>query len=78
MYASSGQQRLAIIALKLVEIEIFKKESHEYPIVLLDDVFSELDEVKQNMLIDNLNSNIQVILTTTDINNINNKLRKKK
>ena len=77
LYASSGQQRLVIIALKLVEIDIFKKKTNEYPIVLLDDVFSELDEIKQNLLIENLNYNIQVIMTTTDINNINQKLRKK-
>lgn len=75
LFASSGQQRLAIIALKLVEVEIFKNKTKENPIILLDDVFSELDENKQNLLINGLNSNIQVILTTTDINNVNNKLR---
>lgn len=77
LFASSGQQRLAIVALKLVEVEIFKNRIKDNPIILLDDVFSELDEEKQNLLISGLNNNIQVILTTTDINNVNNKLRKK-
>lgn len=77
LYASSGQQRLCIIALKLAEVEIFKNVTKDFPIVILDDIFSELDEAKQNMLISNLNSNIQVILTTTDINDMNSKLRKK-
>ena len=46
-YGSQGQQRLAILTLKLAEIEVFKKNKGYYPILLLDDVFSELDEVKK-------------------------------
>jgi DNA replication and repair protein RecF len=75
-YGSQGQQRIAIISLKLGEIEIFKKEKEENPILLLDDVFSELDEKKKNNLLKYLKNDIQVIITTTDINNIDKKIIK--
>lgn len=70
-YGSQGQQRMAILALKLSEIEIFKKETNDFPILLLDDVFSELDEEKKNNLLKYINKNTQTIITTTDLNNIN-------
>lgn len=70
IYGSQGQQRMAVLALKLVEIEIFTKESNDTPILLLDDVFSELDEIKKNNLLNSINKNIQTIITTTDLNNI--------
>ena len=75
-YGSQGQQRIAIIALKLGEIDIFKQYKENTPILLLDDVFSELDENKKNNLLKYINDDIQVIITTTDINNINKKVIK--
>ena len=75
-YGSQGQQRIAIIALKLGEIDIFKQYKENTPILLLDDVFSELDEKKKNNLLKYINDDIQVIITTTDINNINKKVIK--
>lgn len=68
-YGSQGQQRLAIISLKLGEIDIFKKYKEESPILLLDDIFSELDEGKKNNLLKYIKGKIQVIITTTDLIN---------
>lgn len=70
-YGSQGQQRLAILTLKLAEIEIFKNYTKTQPILLLDDVFSELDDTKKNNLLNYINNDIQTIITTTDLNNIN-------
>ena len=53
LYGSQGQQRTASISLKLSEIELIKNEIGEYPILILDDVFSELDETRQKLLVDN-------------------------
>ena len=74
LYGSQGQLKMAILALKLAEIKVFKEVSGEYPVLLLDDLFSELDVVKRNKLIEEINSDIQVIITTTDLNNINKNL----
>ena len=76
-YGSQGQQRIAILSLKLSEIEIFKKYKETTPILLLDDIFSELDDIKKNNLLKYINKNIQTIITTTDLNNIDKKLIKK-
>ena len=69
-FASQGQQRLAIIALKISEIYLFKEELGEYPVLLLDDIFSEIDTKKRNKIISFLLKDIQSIITTTDINDI--------
>lgn len=63
-YGSQGQQRTAVLSLKLSELELIKGEVGEYPILLLDDVMSELDAKRQNYLIKNL-KNIQTFITTT-------------
>ena len=76
-YGSQGQQRVAILALKLSEIEIFKKYKETTPILLLDDIFSELDDTKKNNLLKYIKKDIQTIITTTDLNNIDKKLIKK-
>ena len=76
-YGSQGQQRLAVLAFKLAEIEIFKKYKETTPILLLDDIFSELDDKKKNNLLKYINKNIQTIITTTDLNNLDPKLIKK-
>lgn len=69
-YGSQGQQRIAILALKLSEIEIFKSYKNTSPILLLDDVFSELDDKKKNNLLYYIDEKIQTIITTTDLKNI--------
>ena len=68
-YGSQGQQRIAIIATKLSLIEVFKKYKNDTPILLLDDVFSELDIIKKNNLLKYIKNNIQTIITTTDLDN---------
>jgi DNA replication and repair protein RecF len=68
-YGSQGQQRTGVLALKLAELEIFRGESGEYPLLLLDDVMSELDENRQLKLLDFINEkNIQCIITSTENN----------
>lgn len=74
-FGSQGQQRMAILAIKLAEIAIFRQYKGNTPILLLDDVFSELDRKKRNSLIEYIKNDIQTIITTTDLSNINKKLR---
>ncbi len=64
-FGSQGQQRTAILSIKLSEIEIMKEETGEYPILLLDDVMSELDYKRQEFLIERL-KNVQTFITCTD------------
>ena len=73
IFGSQGQQKVAIIALKLSEIAIFKEITNTNPIVLLDDVFSELDVKTRNKLINYINEDIQTIITTNDTRGINKK-----
>lgn len=77
LYGSQGQQRVAILSLKLSEISIFKEVKGYYPIVLLDDIFSELDIEKRRNLFRFIKSNIQFIITTTDVKNISSKILNK-
>ena len=74
LFSSQGQQKLAIISLKLAEINIFYEDTGEYPILLLDDIFSELDKYKKNRLVKYLKDNIQVIITSNDTKDISKKL----
>jgi DNA replication and repair protein RecF len=76
-YGSQGQQRIAVLVLKLSEIEIFKKYKESTPILLLDDVFSELSDDKKNNLLKYISKDIQTIITTTELNNLDKKLIKK-
>ncbi len=73
-YGSQGQQRIAVITLKLAEIEILKDYKETSPIVLLDDVFSELDITKRERLLAYINHDYQVIITTTDLESIDKSL----
>ena len=77
IYASEGQQRLIVIAYKISELLLFKKIKKEYPVLLLDDVFSEIDLKKRNNIIKYFKDDIQVIITTNDINDIDKKLVEK-
>ena len=76
-YGSQGQQRMAVLALKLSELEIIKEIKNNVPILLLDDVLSELDIEKQNKLLSYIKNNSQVLITTTDLKNINEQILKK-
>lgn len=69
-FGSQGQQRSAILAIKLAEIEIIKEEIGEYPILLLDDVLSELDNKRKGFLLNYINK-IQTFITTTDDHDLN-------
>jgi DNA replication and repair protein RecF len=69
-FGSQGQQRTAALSLKLAEIELIKGETSEYPILLLDDVMSELDINRQKFLIKAL-KDVQIFITTTEINCLN-------
>ncbi len=76
-YGSQGQQRVAVLSLKLSEIQIFKDYKKNNPIILLDDVFSELDHVKKNNLLKYIDNDMQVVITTTDLDNIEENIKKK-
>ena len=76
-YGSQGQQRIAVLALKLSEIKILKDYKKTNPIILLDDVFSELDNDKKNNLLKFIDNDMQVIITTTDLDNIDQKIIEK-
>lgn len=65
-YGSQGQQRTCALSLKLAEIELVKSMIHDAPILLLDDVLSELDRHRQNYLLDSIDD-IQTIITCTGI-----------
>ncbi len=65
-YGSQGQQRTAALSLKLAEIELVKRITGNTPILLLDDVLSELDSNRQNYLINSIND-IQTIITCTGL-----------
>lgn len=75
-YLSEGEQKNAIISLKLAEIEYCLKKLNKVPILMLDDLFSELDKVKINNILDYLNEDIQIFITTTDIHKVSKKLLK--
>ncbi|MCH4178427.1 MAG: DNA replication/repair protein RecF [Megasphaera sp.] len=65
-YGSQGQQRTAVLSLKLSELEYVKSEIGEYPVLLLDDVMSELDQNRRQALLDFVRNRIQTFITTTD------------
>lgn len=64
-YGSQGQQRTAALSLKLAVMELFREQTGEYPVLLLDDVLSELDETRQSKLLSHIKS-YQTIVTATD------------
>lgn len=65
-FGSQGQQRTAALSLKLAEIELIKEEKGDYPILLLDDVLSELDEKRQRYLVDHL-EHTQLFITAAEV-----------
>jgi len=62
VYGSQGQQRSAVLALKLAEAEALREVTEEAPVALLDDVMSELDEWRQDYLLNHL-TDVQVFIT---------------
>ena len=76
-YSSQGIQKLIILAMKLAEVKIFIEKYNIKPILLLDDLFSELDEKNRNNIFKSLDKNIQVFITTTDLKNINKRIVEK-
>ena len=72
-FGSQGQQRTAALSLKLSEIELVKKIAKDTPVLLLDDVLSELDSNRQNYLLNSI-GNIQTIITCTGLDEfVNNR-----
>ena len=76
-YGSEGQQKNAIIAYKSAELEIYYKIRNDYPILILDDLFSELDKNKINNILNLINDDIQTFITTTEIDKINKNILNK-
>lgn len=73
-YGSQGQQKVAVLSFKLSEISIFNDICNSSPVLLLDDIFSELDIKKRNKLLKIISMyDIQSVITTTDLRNINKK-----
>ncbi|MGE7933487.1 DNA replication/repair protein RecF [Viridibacillus arvi] len=69
-YGSQGQQRTTALSLKLAEIELIKQEVGEAPILLLDDVLSELDDYRQSHLLNTIQGEVQTFVTTTSVEGI--------
>ena len=76
-FGSQGQIKSAVLSLKLAEVKLFYEMTNDEPILLLDDIFSELDIRKRNNVLKYLNNDIQTIITTTDIENIEKTIREK-
>lgn len=65
-FASQGQQRTIVLALKLSELDIITAKTGDEPVLLLDDVLAELDDIRQNYLLKSINENTQTIITSVD------------
>lgn len=74
LYASQGQQRIAMIAFKLAEIKIIQNQKKINPIVLIDDIFNEIDRKKKNNILKLIFGDYQIIITTTELKGINRKI----
>lgn len=74
IYGSQGQQKNAILSVKLAMADLIYENKKEAPTLLLDDVFSELDRKRQNALVNSLNPNYQTIITTASISDLDNKI----
>lgn len=71
-FGSQGQQRSLILSLKLAEIELIKSITGDSPILLLDDVMSELDNHRQLKLLEAIRDNVQTFITTTSLEHLSN------
>ncbi|AFY46454.1 DNA replication and repair protein RecF [Nostoc sp. PCC 7524] len=66
-YGSQGQQRTLVLALKLAELQLIEEVVKEPPLLLLDDVLAELDQSRQNQLLDAIQDRFQTLITTTHL-----------
>jgi DNA replication and repair protein RecF len=71
IYGSQGQQRTAVLTIKFATLDIIKEYIGEYPVLLLDDVLSELDAKRQKFILNSIND-MQTIITCTGIKDIKN------
>ncbi len=76
-FASQGQQRSIVLAVKIALLDLIKENIGEYPILLLDDVLSELDDIRKNQLLNLIDSKIQTFMTTTSIDGLEHDVIKK-
>ncbi|HLQ96476.1 MAG TPA: DNA replication/repair protein RecF [Pseudogracilibacillus sp.] len=75
-FASQGQQRTTALSLKLAEIDLIYHQTREYPILLLDDVLSELDDFRQSHLLSAIQGKVQTFVTTTTVDGIDHETMK--
>lgn len=73
-YGSQGQQRTTALSVKLAEIELMQEMTGEYPVLLLDDVLSELDDDRQTHLLKAIQDKVQTFLTTTSLDGVKKEL----
>ena len=73
-FASQGQQRTSVLSIRLAQTLLVKEVTGVYPVLLLDDVLSELDDSRQTKLLDVVGDRIQTFITTTSINGIDKKI----
>ncbi|OUM97924.1 MAG: hypothetical protein BAA04_01005 [Firmicutes bacterium ZCTH02-B6] len=76
-FASQGQQRTAVLAVKLAELELLKEETAEYPVLLLDDVLSELDATRRAYLLEVVAETVQTFVTTAHLEPLPSSLRER-
>ena len=69
-YGSQGQQRTTALSVKLAEIDLMKNQTGEYPVLLLDDVLSELDGARQTHLLKTIQDKVQTFLTTPGLSDV--------
>lgn len=70
LYGSQGQQRTTALSIKLAEIDLIHHEIGEYPVLLLDDVLSELDDYRQSHLLSTIQGKVQTFVSTTSVDGI--------
>ena len=74
-YSSEGQKKMAVISFKLAEMMLFQATDDKKPIILLDDLFSELDINNKNRLVKFIPDDLQVVITSNDLKGINKSIR---
>jgi DNA replication and repair protein RecF len=75
-FASQGQQRTIALSLRLAEIDFIHQEISEYPVLLLDDVLSELDDLRQRNLVLSMSEKVQTIITTASFFKLKDELNR--
>ncbi len=69
IYGSRGQQRTIILSLKISQLQLWNEELNEYPILLMDDVFFELDDARRRALFNKVGGLVQTFITSTEREN---------